>query len=294
MPLRDVLIALVVVAIWGFNFTVIKLSVAELPPMLSAALRFFFAAVPVVFFIPRPQASWLLVALYGLFMACALYALLNLTLFLGLSASLASLALQVQAMFTIAIAFFVFGEVPRKLQILGGAVAFGGIGVIAWGHGSGGELLPLGILMLAALSWGIANNVSKLAGSIPMLPFTVWGNLVGSIPLFVLAFTFEGGPAIFSYIDPPSWNAVMLVAFLAYPATLFGFTMWSSLLSRHSAATVAPFTLLVPIAGISSGVLILGEPIYAVDVAGGVLIFIGLILTVAKMKPRQAPLNPGA
>ena len=183
---------------------------------------------------------------------------------------------------------------PRKLQIAGALVAFGGIGVIAFGHGTGGELLPLGILMLAALSWGIANNLSKLAGSIPMLPFTVWGNLLGSIPLFAVSFAFEGGTEIFGYIDPPSWNAVMLVAFLAYPATLFGFTMWSGLLSRHSAATVAPFTLLVPIAGISSGVLILGEPIYAADVAGGVLIFIGLILTVLKIKPRQMPLNPGA
>ena len=294
MPLRDILIALVVVAIWGFNFTVIKLSIAELPPLLSAALRFFFAAVPVVLFIPRPKAPWLLVAGYGLFMACALYALLNLTLFLGLSESLASLALQVQAMFTIAIAFFVFGEVPRRLQIVGGLVAFGGIGVIAWGHGSGGQLLPLAILMLAALSWGVANNISKLAGSIPMLPFVAWGNMLGSIPLFALSFTFEGGPAIFAYIDPPSWNAVMLVAFLAYPATLFGFTMWSGLLSRHSAATVAPFTLLVPIAGISSGVLILGEPIYGADVAGGILIFVGLILTVARMRPRQVPINPGA
>lgn len=294
MPLRDVLIALLVVAIWGFNFTVIKLSLSELPPLLSAALRFFFAAVPVVLFIPRPRAPWLLVAGYGLFMACSLYALLNLALFMGLSASLASLALQVQAMFTIAIAFFMFGEVPRRLQIVGGIVAFAGIGVIALGHGTGGGLFPLAILMLAALCWGVANNLSKRAGSIPMLPFVAWGNLIGSIPLFAFSYVFEGGPAIFSYIDPPSWNAVMLVAFLAYPATLFGFTMWSSLLSRHSAATVAPFTLLVPIAGISSGVLILGEPINAADVAGGVLIFVGLILTVAKIRPRQVPLNPGA
>lgn len=294
MQPRDVMIALVVVAIWGFNFTVIKLSLSEVPPLLSAALRFFFAAVPVIFFIKRPQARWWLVAAYGLFMACALYAMLNFALFLGLSASLASLALQVQAMFTILIAFLVFGEVPRKLQIAGGIVAFGGIGVIAWGHGSGEQLLPLGILMLAALSWGIANNVSKLAGSIPMLPFVAWGNLLGSIPLLALSFAFEGGTEIFTYLDPPSWNAVGLVAFLAYPATLFGFTIWSGLLSRYSAATVAPFTLLVPIAGIASGVLILGEPVHGADVAGGVLIFAGLVLTVIKIKPRQVPVVPGA
>lgn len=294
MPLRDVLIALVVVTIWGVNFTIIKLSVAEMPPLLVAALRFFFAAVPVIFFVARPKAPWRLVIGYGLFMGTALYALLNLALFMGLSASLASLALQVQAMFTIGLAFFVFGEVPRRLQIVGAVVAFAGIGVIAWGHGTGTELLPLGILMVGALCWGIANNISKKAGAIPMVPFTVWGNFFASIPLFVLSFIFEGGSEIFAPIAPPSWNVVGLIAFLAYPATLFGFAMWSALLSRHSAATVAPFTLLVPIAGISSGVLILGEPIYPVDIAGGLLVFVGLLLTVFKLKPKQAPIQPVA
>lgn len=294
MPLRDVLIALVVVAIWGFNFTVIKLSVAELPPLLVAALRFFFAAVPVIFFVGKPKAPWRLVFAYGLFMGCTLYALLNLAIAMGLSSSLASLVLQVQAMFTIGLAFFAFGEVPRRLQIVGAVVAFSGIGVIAFGHGVGSDLIPLGILMLAALSWAIANIVSKTAGAIPMLPFTVWGNFIASIPLFALSFAFEGGPALVSYFDPPRWSVVGLIAFLAYPATLFGFAMWSWLLSRHSAATVAPFTLLVPIAGISSGVLILGEPIYPVDVAGGALVFAGLILTVLKLKPKQVALQPGA
>lgn len=131
MPLRDVLIALVVVTIWGVNFTVIKLSVGELPPLLVAALRFFFAAVPVIFFVARPKAPWRLVVGYGFFMGCALYALLNLAIFMGLSASLASLALQVQAMFTIGLAYFVFREVPRRLQMVGAVVAFAGIGVIA-------------------------------------------------------------------------------------------------------------------------------------------------------------------
>src|SRR5690606_6747819 len=100
------------------------------------------------------------------------------------------------------------------------------------------------------------------------------------------SFAFEGGPGVLSQIVPPSLAVVGLIAFLAYPATLFGFAMWSGLLSRHSAATVAPFTLLVPITGIASGVLILGEPIHMADVAGGVLVLVGLALTVFRIKPK--------
>jgi len=293
MPLRDVLIALVVVSIWGFNFTVIKLSVAELPPLFAAALRFFFAAVPVIFFVARPKAPWRLVMGYGLAMGCALYALLNMAIYLGMPASLASLVLQIQAMLTMGLAFFFLGEVPRKLQLVGAGVAFSGIGIIALGHGVGVEMIPLLVTLLAAVAWAIANIVSKRAGAIPMIPFTVWGNFFASLPLFALAFAFEGGAALVGYVSPPSVNAIVLIAFLAYPATLFGFSMWSGLLSRHSAATVAPFTLLVPIAGITSGVLILGEPVYTIDIIGGVFIMAGLALTVFKIKPKQTPVQPG-
>ena len=288
MPIRDVLLALLVVSIWGVNFTVIKLSFADLPPLLSAALRFFCAAFPAVFFVARPKAHWGLVAAYGLFMGCALYALLNTSIALGMSASLASLVLQMQAMFTMGLAFLVLGEIPRKLQLLGAAVAFGGIGVIAMGHGTGTELLPLALLLLGAISWAVANIISKKAGSIPMIPFTVWGHVVACVPLFALSLLFEGGADIISHIAPPSLSTIGLVAFLAYPSTLFGFAMWSRLLSRHSAASVAPFTLLVPITGILSGVLILGEPIYAADVAGGILVLIGLALTVVRIGTKPA------
>lgn len=293
MPLRDVLLALAIVSIWGINFTVIKLSFADLPPLLSAALRFFFAAFPAIFFIPRPQARWGMVVAYGLFMGCALYALLNTSIALGMSASLASLILQIQAMFTMGLAFLVLGEVPRKLQLVGAAVAFAGIGVIAVGQGSGAELLPLALLLLGAICWAVANTISKKAGAIPMIPFTVWGHLVACVPLFALSLYFEGADAFGASLLPPSWNTVGLVAFLAYPATLFGFAMWSKLLSRHSAASVAPFTLLVPVTGILSGVLILGEPFHAADIAGGVLVLAGLALTVAQAKPRGLPAGKG-
>ena len=118
-------------------------------------------------------------------------------------------------------------------------------------------------------------------------------NAIASVPLFGLSFLFEGGPGVLSHILPPSLAVAGLIGFLAYPATLFGFAMWSWLLSSHSAATVAPFTLLVPITGIASGVLILGEPIHPADVAGGVLVLIGLALTVFKIKPKQVPTQPG-
>jgi O-acetylserine/cysteine efflux transporter len=292
MPLRDVLIALVVVTLWGVNFTVIKLSVTELPPLLAAALRFVFAVVPAVFFVPRPAAPWRIVLMFGLFQGVGLYALLNMAIYLGMTASLASLVLQVQALFTILFAYFLLGERPRRLQIAGMLVALAGIGIIGLARLEGAALLPFVVIIMAAASWGVGNIASKKAGNVNMLAFTVWGNLVAPLPLFALSLVFDGPDAVFTALANPSWEIAGLIAFLAYPTTLFGFAAWSWLIKRHPTSTVAPFTLLVPIAGMLSGALILGERVETIDFIGGAVILAGLALIVVRMKRRQAPETP--
>ena len=206
MPLRDIALALVVVTIWGINFTVIKMSVTELPPLLAASLRFFFAAVPAVFFVRRPQAPWRLVIGYGLCMGVALYSLLNMSIFLGMPASLSSLVLQVQAMFTILLAFFFLGERPRGLQLFGIGVAFAGICLIGLAGLEGVGILPFLITIAAAMAWGVANILSKKAGNIDMIGFTVWGNLVAPVPLLVLSLLIDGPEAVIAALSHPSWQ----------------------------------------------------------------------------------------
>ncbi|GHA24608.1 hypothetical protein GCM10007989_20340 [Devosia pacifica] len=294
MPVRDILLALVVVTIWGLNFTVIKLSVNEMPPILVAALRFFFAAFPAVLFVPRTVAPWRLVFSYGLLMGFALYALLNLSIYLGMPASLSSLVLQVQSIFTILLAFLVFNERPRRIQLLGITVALAGIVIIGNAHWQQTSIIPFLILILAAMAWGGANIVSKRAGAINMIAFTVWGNLIAAPMLFCLSLVIDGPSAVWQALTNPNWQSAGLIAFLAYPATLMGFAIWSGLLQRHPTTSVAPFTLLVPVTGILGGVLILGESFAVADILGGVFVLAGLALIVVRLKRNQAPALPGA
>jgi O-acetylserine/cysteine efflux transporter len=291
MPIRHILLALLVVAIWGFNFVVIKLSVEALPPVLAAALRFFFAAFPLVFFVRRPKAHWTLVVGFGLSFGFALYAFLNLALAWGMPAGLSSLVLQCQAFFTMALAFFLLGERPGRFQIIGAVVAFGGIGVIALERLGGAGIVPLLMTLLAALSWGLANIITRKASPRDALSFTVWGCLAAPLPLLALSLLVEGPGAIMGALAGFDWSDAALIAFLAYPATLLGGAIWSWLLGRHPASIVAPFTLLVPITGLVSGHLILGETITPVEIAGGVLVIAGLIVTLVRRKPIEAPLR---
>lgn len=287
MPLRHVLLALLVVAIWGFNFVVIKLSVEALPPILAAALRFAAAAFPAVLFVRPPKTSPWIVMAFGMAFGLALYGFLNLALAWGMPAGLSSLVLQTQAFFTMVMAFLLLGERPSRFQIMGAAIAFLGIAVIASERLELTNLLPLLLVILAAISWGLANVLTKKAGKVNAVSFTVWGVLAAPVPLLILSLLTEGWPAISAAMTQFSWSDAGLIAFLAYPATLLGGGIWSWLLGRHPASVVAPFTLLVPITGLASGYLVLGEMVTPIEVAGGVLVILGLVVTLRKVRASQ-------
>ena len=287
MPLRHILLALLVVAIWGFNFVIIKLSVEALPPILAAGLRFVAAALPAVFFIRPPKTQWYYVVGFGLAFGFALYGSLNLSMAWGMSAGLSSLVLQTQAFFTMALAFVLLGERSSRFQIIGAVIAFTGIGVIAVERLAATALLPLGMTLLAALSWGLANVLTKKAGRVNALAFTVWGALAAPLPLIGLSLLVEGSETVLGALAGFSWSDAGLIAFLAYPATLLGGGIWSWLLGRHPASVVAPFTLLVPISGLLSGYLVLGETITPIEIGGAVLVIAGLVVTVLRGRPAE-------
>jgi len=291
MPFRHVLLALVVVAIWGFNFVVIKLSVEALPPVLAAALRFAAAAFPAVLFVRPPKAPFWIVLGFGLAFGVALYGFLNLAIAWGMNAGLSSLVLQVQAFFTMILAFVILGERPNRFQVIGAGIAFAGIAVIGSEQLGETGLVPLGMVLMAALSWGLANVLTRRAGKVNAVAFTVWGVLAAPLPLLLLSLLLEGWPAMVTALSGFSWSDATLIAFLAYPATLFGGGIWSWLLGRHPASMVAPFTLLVPITGLASGYLVLGETVTGVEIAGALLVIAGLLVTLHKTGKSMIPIR---
>lgn len=288
---QHIILTLFVVAIWGFNFVVIKLSVDALPPLLAAALRFTLAAFPAMLFVRPPKVHFLVVAGFGVSFGFALYGFLNFALFFGMPAGLASVVLQVQAFFTIAIAMFVLGDRPRVVQFIGGGVAFFGIGIIALERAEGAALLPVVLTLMGALAWGIANVIAKRFPAANPVSLAVWGAACGAVPLYGLSFIVEGIDPFLAFVLAPDLWTVGVIMFLAYPATLFGLAVWNAMLQKYPASVVAPFTLLVPITGLLSGWLVLGEQISMAEIIGGGFVVAGLGVTVlrSKSKPPSVP-----
>ena len=280
MTPRDFGLTLLVVTVWGVNFVAIKWGVDEVPPLLLTALRFACAAVPAVFFIKRPKIGFGILVAYGFAIGVVQFGLLFAAIKLGMPAGLSSLVMQLQAFFTIGLAVAFLGERPGPFQLVGALVAFAGIATIGLERLEGAALVPLLMTIAAALFWGIGNIITKRAGNIDMLSFVVWSSLVPPIPLFLASLVFEGPGALPQALGDVTWLGGSSLLFIAYASTLFGYGAWSVLLQRYPANLVAPFTLLVPIAGVGSAALLLGETISGVEVVGSVLVFGGLAANV--------------
>ena len=288
--------ALLMVLIWGFNFVVIRWGLENAPPLLLTFLRFLVAAVPAVFFIKPPRAPWQLVFAYGAFAFCGQFSLLFVGMNVGFTAGLASLVIQIQVFITIGVVALTLNERPRAHQLAGAAVAAAGLALVAFNLPRGGSLLGFFLVLLAAGSWTVANLLIKRLGSVDPLALVVWGSLASCPLLLVASLVFEGPRRIahaLNVMGPLDWLGV---AFMAGPTTLLAFGVWAWLLRKHPAAAVTPFALLVPVAGMASAALLLGEPMQWWKLAGGALVLAGLALNVfgGRFGPRAAPTAPPA
>ena len=276
---RDILVALSVAAVWGLTFIPIRFGVAETSPLLLAAVRFFFASIPLVFFLPPPKAPAWTVALYGLLVGVAQFGLVYTAVGWGFPAGLASLVMQAQVLFTMALGWALLGERPRGAQILGGAIALAGLAIIGSERLAGASILPFMLVIAASFFWAASNVLARSLGKIDMLALTVWSCLVAPLPLLMLSLAVDG-PRGIATLAHPSLGLLLAVLFLAYAGTVFGFGLWAKLLAKYSAATVAPFALLVPVVGMAAAAIILGEPLTAIEIGGGVVVMAGLAVNV--------------
>lgn len=272
-------LAVLVAAVWGVNFTVIEIGLGHFPPLLFSALRFLVAALPAVFLVGRPKVAWKWIVAVGLVLGVAKFGLLFLSMDTGMPAGLSSLVLQIQAVFTAALAFAVLGERPTPLRILGMLIALAGIGVAALDEGSSGPLGAFALCVAAAACWGVSNVLTRKAAPPDSLNFMVWVSTVPVLPLLALSLLTEGPSRDYDALRALDWQGAGTVVYVAWVTTVFGFGAWGRLLRRHPASTVAPFSLLVPVFGMSSAALFLGEPVSGLRWCAAALLVGGVALT---------------
>ena len=300
MPLRHTLLALAIATIWGLTFVSIKIALQTLPPFALSGWRFFMAAIPLIFFVGGPQVAIGWLVLYALFIAIGQFAVLFIALNLGMPAGLMSLVVQTQVFFTIGLAVAFYGEAIQRWQIAGAVVASIGLIVIGVTKLQGGIGLAFVLVLVAAFFWGAGNTIAKHvarqspSGRVSAMNFVAWSSLAAVPPLVVISLLTEPATALLLPLTQPDWALAFHLCVLAYAAQVFGYGLWSNLLTRYPAAAVSPFALWVPVAGMSATALAFGESLSRVQLVGAAVVMLGLIIAVTGHRWLQRPFDIGA
>lgn len=288
MNCKDLLLAFLVTLIWGISFSVIKVGLNELPPLLFSAVRFLTVAIPAILITPLPKTSiWNVIAI-GILIGVVKFGLLFTAMKADAGAGASALLLQTQVFFTIALSYLFFSEKISRQQLVG--IAITAIGFFFFIATPGGTISLFGFTLVtgAALAWAGANIVIKRMKGVNLLHVMIWASLIPPVPLFILSYLTETREPLttLSTASPTAWAAV---AYMGYLSTLTAYALWGGLLRKHSAVRAAPFALLIPVIGIVTSTFMLGERLAALEIAGAMAIMTGLAFCVIPNRTFRLP-----
>ena len=307
-------LAVLVTFIWGVNFTFIAWGLESFPPLMLTALRFFFTAVPLVFFLKPPTFNRTLL-IYAIGTFVIQYAFIFTAMHLGASPGLTALLLQIQIFITVLLAYFILGEAVSRMQIIGMLVGVLGLSVIALNLGGDMPVSGFVCILIAAVGWSFGNIASKQASAqatlraaqqktnVPVvssgtvssntkenkasalsaLALVAWGGLIACVILIPCSLLFESDAWQLATFNEASMRSWLSLGFIVYISTLVGFGLWSYLLSKNTASKVMPFALLIPIFGMTTSVVLTGEVVTWWKILAMILILSGLLLANVKL-----------
>lgn len=278
MKRNDLILGVLVMVVWGLNFSVIKLGVNEINPLLLTALRFTLATFPAIFFVKRPNVSWLYLIAYGWLFAIGIWGMATWSIQAGLSAGMASVLLQMNVVFGLFLGYFLLKETLSFNKIIGSGLAIIGLSLCL--TVTDGSVTQSGLILIlcAALAWSLASIIVKKAAPKQVFAFSLWAMACAPIPLFLIVY-FQAGHLPFTTLSTQlNGRVIFSVLFQAYPVTLLGYWIWNRLLVSYPLSTVAPFTLLVPIFGLLGGALFYQEDISTITLVASLCVISGVFV----------------
>lgn len=271
-----ILLALIVVFIWGANFVVAEDAVSQIPPFLLVAIRYLVVAIFFLPFTRRNGLPWKYIILVGFFYGVVQFSGLFLGLSLGVSSGVSATLIQSQALFTILLSTFLLNERFSRIQWLGLCAGVLGLILIAMSGDASAPLPGVICVILGGAGWACSNIVLKKAGKISAWTMTVWQSISVIPIMLILSLIFESGK--YSALTNISFNTISCILYISLLATGLGNFIWYYLIQQFGPTNTAPFSLLVPVIAIVTGWLVLGEKLTLTQILGIVSILIGLVL----------------
>src|SRR6201986_79778 len=286
MSAIQMICAVAVPLLWGYQFVAIKVGVTELPPLFFLPPRFLTIALLVVPFVKRPTRQQLgpIVAI-SIFLGGLNFGLFYVGLGLG-SGSMSAVAYHLAPPSTVLLAWPLLAERPSLTTSAGVVLAFTGVVVLAAGPGLSANALPLLLVAGAAFAFAVSNVLTKRYGPFDPLMLMGWSSLLTVPQALSMSLLLEQGQlATLVTADERGWLALAYTIFIGGIA---GFGLWFWLIGRCSMGRVAPFGLLLPVFALISSVLFLGDRMTPKLIVGGLLAISGV--AIAQVRPSARPI----
>ncbi len=279
MTLADGLVGLLIAFFWGLNFAISKAGLEQFPPILMISLRFALVAMLLVPFVPMPRGRMKEIAFFSITLGLLHFSLM----FSGLAqvdAAVAAITIQIQVPFAALLSAILFRDPPGWRRMLGMALAIAGVAILAGEPRTSSVLWAVGLIVAAALIWAVSNIQMKKLADVDGFALNGWMALLAAPQLLLTSLLIERGQwAAITSADLLDWGSV---AYQGVIVVILGYGLWYRLLRRYSVNQVMPFTLLVPLFGVLSGVLFLGEAQTWPLAAGGMATIIGVAIIVLR------------
>lgn len=293
MPLKDWLLAICVVTLWGLNFIAVKVAVQTIPPFLLTALRFALVAAVLAPLFRPARHQWKGIIGIALVLGVGHFGLMFVGV-AGMDAASAAIITQLGVPFSALVAWVAFGEKLGLGRSIGLILAFSGVALLA-GEPSLPSLVPVLILVAAMVAWAISNVQVKRLGDINPLALNGWMAVFAAPMLLVLSLTLESGHAQLPARLLADWKPLAGLAYTVIASSLVAYTLWYGLLARHPMNRVVPVTLLGPVVAVAGGVLVLGETLTWQKLVGGAITILGVAVVqfLGGVKQPAAEPEPG-
>ncbi len=293
--LKAILLALLVTFLWSTSFVIIKIGLAEIPPLTFAGLRYsiaFICLLPFVFTKKNKlviknleKKDWTKLILLGILF----YAFTQGTQFIGLSllpAVTVSLWLNFTPLIVAVMAIFLLKEFPTFLQWSGVVLFIIGITTyffpvnLSENQWTGLIVMTIGVLANAA-SAVLGRNINREARINPVV-ITIVSMGIGSVILLVAGLMIQGLPSI-------SLQNILYLLWLAVINTALAFTIWNLTLQKLSAmeSSIINGTMLIQIALLAW--IFLGEAITMQQGMGMLIAAGGAVLVQLRIKNKKPP-----
>lgn len=272
--------AILVAGCWGGNYVAARYAIAEIPPLMLLGLRFVAVALILLPFFPRPVGKFKDIMLVSFFLGILHFPLMFIPIHMGLDVSISVVTSQLGVPFSCLLGIVFFKETIGRWRAIGMLIAFLGIIVICGSPRIMQQYVPFIIACFSALAWAFSNIYMKRFAGQNMLGVLAWVSILSAPVLLTASSIFEAGS--WNAVENASMRAWVALSYTVVLSTIVAYGLWFHLMSRHPVNLVVPYSLLIPLFGLSFVQLFFGEPLTMQFAVGGFLTLIGVAIIVLR------------